>query len=123
MLVTGEGSNQLTVQEIGQFGRYGLKPVVFVLNNAGYLTERLLCKNPKIAYNDVASWRYTELPHALGCDGWFTARATTCGELDKALEAAQRSGASAYIEVVTDAYAAPPLMTKLHDAIGTLYKS
>jgi indolepyruvate decarboxylase len=111
------------VQEIGQFGRFGLKPVVFVLNNAGYLTERLLCKKPAMAYNDVASWRYAELPHALSCDGWFTARATTCGELDTILERAGRSGASTYVEVVTDAYAAPPLMRKLHDAIGTLYKS
>ena len=123
VLATGDGAHQLTVQEIGQFGRFGLKPVVFVLNNGGYLTERLLCKKPAMAYNDVASWRYAELPHALGCDGWFTARATTCGELDTILERAGRSGAGTYIEVVTDAYAAPPLMRRLHDAIGTLYKS
>jgi indolepyruvate decarboxylase len=66
VLVTGEGSHQLTAQEISQFGRRGLKPIVFVLNNSGYLIERLLCKNPAIAYNDVASWRYSEVPHALG---------------------------------------------------------
>jgi indolepyruvate decarboxylase len=35
MLVTGEGAHQLTVQEISQFGRLGLKPVIFVLNNGG----------------------------------------------------------------------------------------
>jgi hypothetical protein len=33
VLVTGEGSHQLTAQEISQFGRRGLKPIVFVLNN------------------------------------------------------------------------------------------
>jgi indolepyruvate decarboxylase len=80
VLVTFDGSHQLTAQEISQFGRLGLKPIVFVLNNNGYLIERLLCKDPAIAYNDVAPWRYAELPHALGCDGWFTARATTCGD-------------------------------------------
>src|SRR6202030_3448600 len=36
---TGEGSHQLTAQEISQFGRRGLKPIVFVLNNSGYLIE------------------------------------------------------------------------------------
>jgi TPP-dependent 2-oxoacid decarboxylase len=46
---------------IGQFGRLGLKPIVFVLNTNGYLIERLLCKEPEIAYNDLAQWRYTEL--------------------------------------------------------------
>jgi indolepyruvate decarboxylase len=121
--VTGDGSHQLTAQEVGQFGRLGLKPIVFVLNNDGYLIERLLCKDPAIAYNDIAPWRYTELPHALGGDGWFTARATTCGELDAAMEQAVRARTDAYIEVVTDTYAASPLSMKLHDAVKTLYKS
>src|ERR1700761_1753570 len=51
ILLTGEGAHQFTVQEISQFARYGLKPIIFVLNNAGYLIERLLCKEPDIAYN------------------------------------------------------------------------
>ena len=33
----------------------------------------------------ISPWRYAELPHALGCEGWFTARVATCGELDQAL--------------------------------------
>jgi indolepyruvate decarboxylase len=123
VLVTGDGSHQLTAQEISQFGRLGLKPVVFVLNNSGYLIERLLCKDPSIAYNDIAPWRYAELPHALGCDGWFTARVTTCGELDQALEQAAHLATAAYIEVVTDAYEASPLAAKLGERLKALYKS
>lgn len=123
VLVTGDGSHQLTAQEIGQFGRLGLKPVVFVLNNNGYLIERLLCKDPEIAYNDIAPWRYTELPHALGCDGWFTARVTTCAEFDEALEQASKADSGVYIEVVTDAYAASPLAMKLHESLQSLYKA
>src|SRR5271154_4652756 len=121
VLITGEGSHQLTVQDIGQFGRLGLKPIVFVLNNSGYLIERLLCKDPAISYNDIAPWRYTELPHALGCDGWLTQRVTTCAELDGALDQASRAVSGVYIEVVTDKYAASPLALKLHDSIKTLY--
>ena len=123
VLVTGDGSHQLTAQEIGQFGRLGLKPVVFVLNNAGYLIERLLCKDPAIAYNDIAPWRYTELPHAFGCDDWLTARVTTCAEFDRALEQAERADTGVYIEVVTDAYAASPLAMKLHDSLRALYRA
>jgi indolepyruvate decarboxylase len=123
VLVTGDGSHQLTAQEVSQFGRLGLQPVIFVLNNSGYLIERLLCKDPAVAYNDIAPWRYTELPRALGCEGWFTARATTCGELDQALDTAGRAGSAAYIEVVTDAYAASPLALKLHESFRRLYKS
>jgi TPP-dependent 2-oxoacid decarboxylase len=112
---------QLTAQEISQLGRRGLKPVVFVLNNSGYLIERLLGKDPNIAYNDLAPWRYSELPHALGCDGWFTARVTTCGELDGALKEASQSSSGSYIEIITDKYAAPPLPEKMHESIATLY--
>jgi indolepyruvate decarboxylase len=123
VLVTGDGSHQLTAQEISQFGRYKLKPIVFVLNNNGYLIERLLCKEPAIAYNDIAQWNYAELPRALGCDDWFTARVETCGEFDQALQTAATAGSGVYVEVVTDTYAASPLAMKLHDAVKTLYAS
>ena len=122
VLITGDGSHQLTVQELGQFARLGLRPIVFVLNNNGYLIERLLCKEPSIAYNDIAPWRYTELPHAFGCDNWLVRRVTTNAELDAALEATSQSKAGAYIEVVTDTYAASPLARKLGEALQTLYK-
>jgi indolepyruvate decarboxylase len=123
VLVTGDGSHQLTAQEISQFGRLGLKPVIFVLNNSGYLIERLLCKDPEIAYNDVAPWRYAELPHALGCDGWFTARVTTCAELDEALNTASQAKSGVYVEVVTGPCEASPLAKKLHESMSSLYQS
>ena len=123
VLVTGDGAHQLTAQEIGQFGRLGLKPVIFVLNNAGYLIERLLCRNPAIAYNDIAPWRYAELPRALGCEGWLVARVSTCGELDQAMAQAAKAETGAYIEVVTDAYAAPKLAMTLGQRMKAIYKS
>jgi indolepyruvate decarboxylase len=86
ILITGEGSHQLTAQEVSQFHRFGLKPIIFVLNNKGYLIERMLCKDPDIYYNDIAQWHYKKLPEALGCNGWFTARVTTCGELDESIK-------------------------------------
>jgi len=121
ILITGEGAHQLTAQEVSQFHRFGLKPIIFVLNNNGYLIERMLCKDPDIYYNDIVQWHYQKLPEALGCDGWFTIRVTTCGELDEAIKKAEACGTGAYIEVVTDKYAAPPLAQKLHESVATLY--
>ena len=123
VLITGEGAHQFTVQEISQFARYGCKPVIFVLNNNGYLIERLLCKEPSIEYNDIAQWRYAELPGALGCEGWYTARVATCAELDAALEKASHCTTGAYVEVVTAADAASPLALKLHESFRRLYKA
>jgi indolepyruvate decarboxylase len=33
----------------------------------------------------MAQWHYADLPKALGCDNWFTARVTTCKEFDQPL--------------------------------------
>ncbi len=123
VLVTGDGAHQMTAQEVGQFYRYGIQPVIFVLNNSGYLIERLLCTDPDIEYNDIADWHYAALPIALGCEDWFTARVTTCGELDKALATAAKNSTASYIEVVTDAYEASPLALQLHDTFRNLYRS
>jgi indolepyruvate decarboxylase len=114
VLIRGEGSHQMTAQEISQFGGLGLKPTIFVLNNSGYLVERLLSKDRDSAYNDIAQWQYSELPKALGCNDWFTARVTICEELDHALKTASQGDRASYIEIVTDKYAAPSLPLKLH---------
>ncbi|MFG2948293.1 alpha-keto acid decarboxylase family protein [Streptomyces adustus] len=123
VLITGEGSHQLTAQEISQLGRYGLRPVVFVLNNHGYLIERLLCKHPDSEYNDLANWNYADLPKAMGLNDWYTARVSTLAELDQAMERAAKAKTGCYIEVMTDTYTAPPLANQLHDNVESLYST
>ena len=121
ILITGEGSHQMTAQEISQLGRHGLRPIVFVLNNSGYLSERMLCKDMALSYNDIAAWNYAELPHALGCHGWFTARVNSCGVLDDALTTAEQADGGAYIEVITDRCEAPLMYKKLHENVKSFY--
>jgi indolepyruvate decarboxylase len=121
ILITGEGAHQMTAQEISQFDRHGLRPIVLVLNNSGYLSERMLCKDMALGYNDIAAWNYAELPHALGCQGWFTARVRSCGMLDDALKTAGQADGAAYIEIITDPYEAPPMYRKLHENVKSFY--
>ena len=121
ILITGEGSHQLTANEIGSMGRFGANVIVFVLNNDGYLIERALEDNPDWSYNDLAHWRYAELPRVLGCADWFTARVTTLGELDAAMKAARKSESCAYIEIVGDRMDMPPILAFAHGRLGTMY--
>jgi indolepyruvate decarboxylase len=121
ILITGEGSHQLTANEIGSMGRFGANVIVFVLNNQGYLIERALEENPDWSYNDLARWRYAELPRALGCADWFTARVATLGELDAAMKAARESKSGAYIEVVGERMDMPPMLAFAHGRLGTMY--
>ena len=121
ILITGEGSHQLTANEIGSMGRFAANIIVFVLNNEGYLIERALEENPDWSYNDLAPWRYAELPRALGCADWFAARVTTLGELDAAMKAARESKSGAYIEVVGERMDMPPILAFAHGRLGTMY--
>jgi indolepyruvate decarboxylase len=123
ILITGEGSHQLTANEIGNMGRYGANPIIFVLNNDGYLVERALELNPDWSYNDLAKWRYADLPRALGCADWVTARVETIGELDAAMKAARESKSGAYIEVVGGRMDMPKGLTYAHTRLKELYGS
>ena len=61
LLFTGDGSFQLTAQEISTILREDLKPFVFLINNHGYTIERTILGKDDF-YNDVANWSYAELP-------------------------------------------------------------
>src|SRR6202041_1268618 len=121
ILFTGEGSHQMTATAIGTMGRYGLKPIIFVLNNDGYMVERALEADPNWVYNDLAPWNYHALPAALGCQGWFTAKVSTLGELDAALDRAAKGDSACYIEVVGGKTDYPAGLAAAHDRLDALY--
>src|SRR5579862_828478 len=52
ILIVGDGSLQISVQELSTMVWKGLKPTVFVLNNAGYTVERFI-HGPDKEYNDI----------------------------------------------------------------------
>src|SRR5262249_37940662 len=67
ILLTGEGSLQMTAQEISTVMRHNLKPLIFVNQNSGYTVERaVLGKDAR--YNDIANWRYSELSNVFSRD-------------------------------------------------------
>jgi indolepyruvate decarboxylase len=105
ILLTGEGSLQMTVQEISTVMRHDLKPWIFVNQNSGYTVERaVLGKNAK--YNDIANWRYSELPNVFSQEKKAeTYVVQTSNELQKVLDA-PHSG-MVFVECVMDKYDAP----------------
>ncbi|KAI8967643.1 pyruvate decarboxylase PdcB [Mycotypha africana] len=58
-LFVGDGSFQLTAQEISVMMHHNLKPVVFLLNNDGYCIEKLI-HGPHRAYNNFQMWKYNQ---------------------------------------------------------------
>src|SRR5499427_812763 len=105
ILLTGEGSLQMTVQEISTVMRHDLKPFIFVNQNQGYTVERaVLGKDAK--YNDIANWRYSELPNVFSrAKKADTYVVTTSNELQKVLDSPH--SAMVFVECVMDKYDAP----------------
>jgi indolepyruvate decarboxylase len=89
MHFTGDGSLQLTVQEISSMLANACRPIIFVLNNDGYIIENYLnVKTENQKYNKIPMWNYTMLAEAFGGDA-FTAQVRTNRELDEAIQQAE----------------------------------
>lgn len=80
LVFVGDGAFQMTGQELSSIARYGLNPIVFVLNNKGFTTERFIHEGP---YNDVHEWAYHLMPTLLR-SGWGM-EVRNEGELEEAL--------------------------------------
>ncbi|KAI7283094.1 pyruvate decarboxylase [Hortaea werneckii] len=65
ILVTGEGSLQLTAQFFADSLKLDHKPIVFVLNNNGYTVERLI-HGKDASYNTLPQWDYKALASVFG---------------------------------------------------------
>lgn len=113
-LVTGDGSHQLTLNELAVMGRYGVKPVIFVLNNGLYGIEDVISERGH-AYDDLAAVRYHLLPEAFGCQGWLTAKVGTVAELDAVLDRIDAYDGAAYVEVLIPNEESQPLQAEAID--------
>jgi indolepyruvate decarboxylase len=61
LLFVGDGSFQVTAQELSTILRHDHKPVIFLINNGGYTIERGYLGKTE-TYNDIANWSYADLP-------------------------------------------------------------
>ncbi|KAI9052497.1 hypothetical protein LZ554_003841 [Drepanopeziza brunnea f. sp. 'monogermtubi'] len=65
ILFVGDGSFQLTAQEVSTMIRLGLKPIIFVICNDGYTIERFI-HGWDADYNDIQPWSYKDLVKVFG---------------------------------------------------------
>ena len=122
ILFTGEGSHQLTAMEVGSMLRYGVKPVVIVLNNGGYTIERLLSNNPEDSFNNIAGVNYSKFARVFEGDVWST-RVNTVDDFDKALKVTQIMNKLCYIEICTDKMDVPELTSAVAQSLRNMCKS
>lgn len=86
--IIGDGSFQLTAQEVANMIRYKTNNVIFLVNNHGYVIESEIHEGP---YNYFKNWDYAGLVHIFNAEDGkgLGLKATTAGELAIAIKKAR----------------------------------
>jgi TPP-dependent 2-oxoacid decarboxylase len=109
LVLVGDGAFQMTGMELATAVRYELNPIIIVLNNRGYGTERHMQDGP---YNDVLPWNYSLVPEVLGAGNGFLVE--TEEQLEQALLAArEQTGSFCLLDVRLDPLDRSPAMERL----------
>jgi indolepyruvate decarboxylase len=118
VLLVGDGSAQLTIQEIGSMLRDGQRPVIFLLNNDGYTVERAI-HGAEQRYNDIASWNWTQIPQALNIHNpaqcW---RVTEQIDLEDVMQKVAKAERLSLIEVVLPKQDIPELLQAITSSLA-----
>ena len=122
ILLIGDGSLQLTVQELATMLRHHLHSVLFIINNDGYTVERKIHGEHQ-PYNDIATWDYRLLPTVFGNENIPTYKVTTSRELKSVMDKVNDNPQSMHlIEVHMDKHDAPEKLENIAKAFATQNK-
>lgn len=114
IVLVGDGAFQMSGMELSTTARLGLHPIVIVLNNRGYSTERQIADGP---FNDIHEWAYHKVPELLGTGWGFVVK--TVGDLDKALEASlANKDTFSILDVRLDPYDKSPALARLGERLS-----
>lgn len=119
VLIIGDGSFQLTAQELSTIIHHKLDVTIFLINNDGYTIERCI-HGRNAGYNDITPWRYLKAPALFGApeEGEFAAHTQeirTWGDMEGVLEDEKMSNAKGVrmVEVFLPRFDAPELLMGL----------
>ncbi len=112
--IVGDGAFQMTSMELSTAVRYQLDPIIIVLNNHGYGTERPILEG---TYNDIQDWNYAAIPQVL--QGGVGIKVTTEDGFEEALlQAMQQRGTFYLIEVDLDKLDFSPAMHRFEALVA-----
>jgi len=114
VVLVGDGAFEMTGMELGHCKRYGLDPIVVVMNNATW--GMLSAFRPNARYTEIGEWDFAAVANALGGRGH---RVSTRAQLGQALaQAAASRGAFELIDAHIARDALSPRMRRFAAAMG-----
>ena len=119
ILLIGDGSALLTIQEIAVMIQERINPVIVLINNDGYTVERAI-HGENQRYNDIPKCDWQMMPKAFGAteENSLIMKVETAGELKAALKkAAATKDKLVMLEVMADKHDIPPLLADISAAL------
>ncbi|TXD98104.1 alpha-keto acid decarboxylase family protein [Psychrobacter frigidicola] len=119
VLLIGDGSALLTIQEIAIMLQEHTNPVIILINNEGYTVERAI-HGENQPYNDIPLCNWQLIAQAFGGNenNSLSLKVETAGQLKSALkEAAAIIDKLVLLEVMTDKHDIPPLLADISAAL------
>jgi indolepyruvate decarboxylase len=113
IVLVGDGAFQMSVSEISTLLDFELNPIIFVLNNQGYTTERFLLDGK---FNDLRNWNYHQVTNMMG--GGVGVAVETEEELNVAVDAAVLSKDLYVINVVVEKDDISPSLRRIVDSLA-----
>ncbi len=114
VVLVGDGSFQMTGLELATAVRFNLSPIVIVLNNSGYGTERPMQDG---TFNNIRNMAYSKLPDFLGAGRGFNVE--TEGDLEVALQAARHDATGfCILDVHLDPKDCSPALKRLTESLS-----
>lgn len=116
--LVGDGAFQMTGTELSTCARYKMAPIVIVINNDGYGTQRHILDGP---FNNITMWDYTKIPELIRYGK--SVRVDTKGAFDAALQDALASKELSLIEVVVPRDDCSVPLKRLGEELGKIRDS
>lgn len=119
VLLIGDGSALLTIQELAVMLREKLNPAIILINNDGYTVERAI-HGENQPYNEIPLCNWQLMPQAFGAneDNCLMLKASTPAELKAAFKQIHATrDKMVFLEVMTDKHDIPPLLKDITEAL------
>ncbi|HXX97515.1 MAG TPA: thiamine pyrophosphate-binding protein [Candidatus Bathyarchaeia archaeon] len=115
IVIVGDGAFQMTGVEISTISRFALNPIIIILNNGGYGTERPMLDGP---FNDVLRWKYYRIPEIIDHGKAFLIE--TEDQLEQTLSATENiySKDLCILDVHLDIHDGSPALQRLTESLG-----
>ncbi|NDC82137.1 alpha-keto acid decarboxylase family protein [bacterium] len=114
IVIVGDGAFQMTGNELSTAIRYGLTPIIIILNNGGYGTERPMLDGP---FNDIFNWNYSRLPEIYNSGVGIKIRSEH--DLNTAIDLAVNDDTQCYVlEVILDRHDRSDALNRLTAGLG-----